>query len=307
MKDDLSPSLTGLVRRLAERSPRPGDSVAHQRAEFEDAVAGMPLHAGVEVRADDADGVPVEWLEPTESSDAVLLYLHGGGYVIGSCGTIRPLASQLAAASRAPLLTVDYRLAPENRFPAAVEDALHAYEWLLGRGVAPQRVAVGGDSAGGGLAVATLLAARDRGLPLPTAGVCLSPWVDLTLSGPSFDANAAADPQVQRWLLAEMAAHYLGPADARAPLASPVFADLSGLPPLLVHTGSKEALVDDGRRLVDAAKQAGTDATLRCWPGMIHVWHAFAPRLSEANDAIAEIGQWLRARWDERAGTHKEA
>jgi phosphinothricin tripeptide acetyl hydrolase len=193
-------------------------------------------------------------------------------------------------------LLPDYRLAPEHPFPAAVDDAVAAYRWLLDRGQTPERMVLAGDSAGGGLTVATLLALRDRGLPLPAAGVCISPWVDLTLSGASYDAKAATDPIVTRDGVTEMARAYLGQTEARTPLASPLFADLSGLPPLLIQVGSEEVLLDDSVALAKRAKTAGVDATLEIWPSMIHVWHWFLPMLDEAQAAIDVIGAFVQAR-----------
>ena len=240
---------------------------------------------------------PAEWLVPPSArDDVVLLYLHGGGYVIGSPRSHRHLAAALARAARARALVLDYRLAPEHPFPAAVEDAVLAYRWLAEQGIRPARLVIAGDSAGGGLTVATLVALRERGLALPAAGVCISPWVDLTCSAPSYAKNAAADPIVRPALVSEMARAYLAGADPRTPLAPPLYADLRGLPPLLIHVGSDEVLLDDAAGLAERARAAGVDAALEIAPRMVHVWHWFLPMLPEAQTAVDAIGAFIDAR-----------
>jgi acetyl esterase/lipase len=215
---------------------------------------------------------------------------------MGSLSTIRPLAAQFMEATGADVLTLDYRLAPEHPFPAAIEDAVAAYEWLLDDGHDPRHLALAGDSAGAALLISCLLTARDRGLPMPLGGVCISPWLDMTLSAPSVAENEDKDPQAPKWLLSEMAHHYLAGEDPRNPLASPVFAELSGLPPLLLQVGGDEALLDDSVRLHERAQAAGVDVTLECWRGMPHVWHAFSPRLEQATLAIRAAADWLHRR-----------
>jgi acetyl esterase/lipase len=223
-----------------------------------------------------------------------MLYLHGGGYVIGSLTTHRGLAGRLSQAAKARVLLIDYRLAPEHPFPAAVEDATAAYRWLLAHGCTPARLAIAGDSAGGGLTVATLVALRDAGQPLPAAGVCLSPWTDLEGLGESVTSKASADPIVQKEMLLRLASCYLGDADPRTPLAAPLYADLRGLPPLLVQVGTAEILLDDALRLAERAKAAGVAVTLEAWDDMIHVWQLFAPLLPEGQQAIARIGEFVQ-------------
>ncbi|HKZ07976.1 MAG TPA: alpha/beta hydrolase [Methylomirabilota bacterium] len=278
----------------------PASTVAERRAQYDRAerVFPVPPDIGVKAVAIKPDGGPeigAEWLEPPAARpNAALLYLHGGGYVIGSPRSHRHLAAALAAAAGAPTLLPDYRLAPEHPFPAAVEDAVAAYRWLLARGIPAAGIAIAGDSAGGGLTMATLLALRDRGLPRPAAGVCISPWVDLTCSGASYGGKAASDPIVTQTGVAEMARAYVGAGDPRAPLASPLFADLRGLPPLLVHVGSEEVLLDDAVGLAERARAAGVTATLEIWPDMIHVWHWFHPMLDEGRKAVAGIGDFVR-------------
>ena len=299
---------SGRIARLGEilrqRRVGPTMSLAAQREQFAQDVARMPVNHGARRRAVDAGGVPGEWLESDGAGPGapVVLYFHGGGYLMGSVDTIRPLAANLAVAAGARVLTIGYRLAPEHPFPAAVDDAVAAWRWLLDGGADPAAVAFAGDSAGGGLTVAALLAARDHGLPLPAAGACISPWVDLTLSGESYDRNAATDPDVERWRLEEMARLYLAGADPRTPLASPVFGDLAGLPPLLIHAGTAELLEDDAVLLATVARTAGVPVTLELYRDMIHVWHAYAPGLPEGTAGIDRIAAWLAERWAQAAG-----
>jgi acetyl esterase/lipase len=221
--------------------------------------------------------------------------LHGGGYVIGSLDSHRHLAAEAGRASGCRTLTLDYRLAPENPFPAAVEDAVAGYRHLLGRGLQPGRVALAGDSAGGGLVVAAMVAIRDAGLPQPACGWCLSPWVDMEATGETMTSKAAADPTVQRAGILEMARLYLGGADPRSPLAAPIYADLSGLAPLLIQVGAAETLLDDALALAKAAGVADVRVALQIWPEMIHVWHLFHPELAAGRRAIAAGGDWVRA------------
>ncbi len=248
----------------------------------------------------DASGVPAEWVTPDDHVPGrALVYFHGGGYATGTLDSARALFSHLARAARARLLAVDYRLAPEHAFPAAVHDAVTAYRFAVSAGHAPEHIALIGDSSGGGLALNALVALRDLGDPLPGAAVCLSPWTDLTLSGASLQANRESDPMVSATTLALMADAYLGDADRRSPTASPLFADLAGLPPLLLQVGTGELLLDDATRFAERAEVAGVDVTLELWEDVFHVWHSFADLLPEARDAIAQIGTYL----DQRLGT----
>ncbi|MGD0144559.1 MAG: alpha/beta hydrolase, partial [Rhizomicrobium sp.] len=189
----------------------------------------------------------------------------------------------------------DYRMGPEHPFPGAVEDAVAAYKGLLDSGITPSKLAIAGDSAGGGLTIATLVALRDRKIPLPATAVALSPWVDLTGSGESMRTRAKRDPMVGEEGLHKMVAAYLGGADPKTPLASPLFADLKGLPPLLIQVGTEETLYDDTVRLAARATEAGVEVSAEYWGGMVHVWHAFHPLLSEGRDAIQRIGSYLKA------------
>ena len=292
-----SPELEAVIRILRSRPvPEEKPTWPERRRGFEAlATALFPVAADVRVEPTSAGGVPAEWVEaPDAASDRVLLYLHGGGYTSGSPATHRDLAGRLSRAAGVRVLNVDYRLAPEHPHPAAVEDATAAYRWLLDRGLDPAGTAVAGDSAGGGLTLATLVALRDEGAPLPAAAVGISPWVDLEGVGASMDTKADADPMVQREGLLEMARAYLGPHPPRTPLAAPLHADLRGLPPLLLHVGTAETLLDDAVRFAERAREAGVDVTLETWDDMIHVWHIFAPMLPEGQQAIERVGEFLR-------------
>jgi acetyl esterase/lipase len=285
-----------MVLDLLRAQPMPRDrSFAEQRAALESLTGMAPRPEDVACTPFQVAGRPAEWVAaPGASQDRVLLYLHGGGYCVGSINTHRHLAADLSRAAGLRVLLLDYRLAPEHPFPAAVDDAVAAYRFLLDAGCDRRRLAIAGDSAGGGLTAATLLALRDADLPLPAAAALLSPWLDLTQSGESMASRAAVDPMVQRDALQRMADAYLNGADGSTPLASPLFADLRHLPPLLIHVGSAETLLDDSRRFAARASTAGVDATLEVWDDMVHVWHAFGFVLPEARDANARIGDFLR-------------
>lgn len=282
---------------LAKLPPSDSLTTAERRAQYERAEKVFPTPPDVKVERVNAPAAPAEWLRPPSAEPGrVVLYLHGGGYVIGSPRSHRHLAAAIAAAAGATALLLDYRLAPEHPYPAAVEDATAAYRWLLDQAIAPGRIVIAGDSAGGGLTVATLLALREAGVPLPAGGVCISPWVDLTCGGASYGTKAEADPIVRRSGVEEMARAYLGATPPRTPLASPLFGDLHGLPPLLIHVGSDEVLLDDSVQLAARAKAAGVDATLEVYERMIHVWHWFLPMLDEAQTAVEAIGRFVRSR-----------
>jgi monoterpene epsilon-lactone hydrolase len=236
-----------------------------------------------------------EWLStPGADRNAAILYLHGGGYVIGSIDSHRHLVAEAGRAAASWALSLDYRLAPEHPFPAAVDDALAAYRFLLARGIRPSRIAIAGDSAGGGLVVAAMLAIRDAGLAQPACGWCISPWVDMEAIGDSMETKAAQDPTVQKAGILDMARMYLNGADPRSPLAAPIYADLRGLAPLLIQVGAAETLLDDAIRLAKVAGAADVRVDLQIWPEMIHVWHLFHPELSAGRHAIEEGGAWVR-------------
>lgn len=289
-----SQELQAVLEMLRARPIDGAPTLEETRAGFEAMGSAFPAPEGTRTEAVSANGIPCEWTSaPGPDPGTNVLYVHGGGYVIGSIATHRGLVARISAASGARALSVDYRLAPENPFPAAVEDAVAAYRWLLANGGSPARTVIAGDSAGGGLTIATLLALRDAGDPLPAAGVCMSPWVDLEGIGDSMTSKAAADPIVQREGLREMAAQYLGGADPKTPLAAPLHANLAGLPPLLIQVGTSETLLDDATRIAEKARAAGVDVTLETWDEMIHVWQLF-PMLPEAHQAVARIGEFIK-------------
>ena len=243
-----------------------------------------------------ANDVPAEWTTtPNAARDGALLYFHGGGYVMGSLDSHRHLAAEAGRAAGIATLALDYRLAPEAPFPAPVEDALAGYRFTLARGIKPERVALAGDSAGGGLVVAAMLAIRDAGLPQPACGWCISPWVDMEGIGETMTSLAGADPIVDKTRLVELAKLYLNGADPRSPLAAPIYANLSGLAPLFIQVGAAETLLDDALRLAKAAGAADVRVDLEIWPEMIHVWHLFHPALAAGRRAIEAGGAFIRA------------
>ncbi len=257
--------------------------------------AAGPPPDGTQVDPVDANGVPAEWVAAAGvMGQWVVLYFHGGAYHFGSPARLRGLLSLLSAAAQARVLSVGYRLAPENPFPAAVEDALTAYRWLIAGGTHARQVVISGDSSGGGLALAALVALRDAGDPLPGGAVVMSPWTDLALGGESLRSRAAVDVMLTPDGAREAADWYLAGQSDRHPYASPLYADLHGLPPVLIHVGDAEILRDDSVRFAAAARAAGVDVTLEIWPEMPHVWHAFAGLVPEADEAVERIGRWLR-------------
>ena len=291
----LQHGIEGIRAHLATLPAMRDQSVEEAREMYDKAQYVFALPEGVDVKEEAIGGVPAEIVTPAEHGAGTFLYFHGGGYAIGSPVSHRHLVAALAAASNTRAVAPDYRLAPEHPFPAAVDDALASYRGLIDAGAAPGSIVVGGDSAGGGLTAATLLAIRDAGLPLPAAGVCISPWADLTGEAESYRTHADRDPlvfgeDINRWGRA-----YLAGADPRTPLASPLHADLSGLPPLLIQVGSEEVLLDDSRGLAERCEAAGVEATLEVWDDMIHVWHWFGEYLDEAAKAVARIGEFVNA------------
>ncbi len=228
--------------------------------------------------------------------DRVLLYFHGGGYCSGSLRSHRGMVSEAGRAARARTLAVAYRLAPEHPFPAALEDALAAYDFLLSQGYSAERIAIGGDSAGGGLSLSTLVGLRDAGKPTPACAWLVSPWVDLELTGQSIDTKDADDPLIHRAYLQELAAAYCGPASPRDRLISPLHADLRGLPPVLIQVGSAETLLDDAVAAAERLGEGDVRASLEIWPRMIHAWHLWSPRLQAGRQALASAGEFIAAR-----------
>jgi epsilon-lactone hydrolase len=281
---------------LASLPPFDDLPLAERRTRYDRAKALYPLPAGVAVEAVALGGVAAERVTtPASSPERVVLYLHGGGYVMGSADSHRHVAAGIAEAAAATVLLLCYRVAPEHPFPAAVDDALAAYRSLVEGGHPASRFAIAGDSAGGGLTIATMMAARDAGLPLPAAAALISPWVDLSCSLETITALADRDPIVRRAGLRDSAGLYLAGRDPLTPLASPLFGDLRSLPPLLIQVGSDEILLDDARELDRRAREQGVRSTIEVWPDMIHVWHWFAPRLREGRDATVRLGEFLRS------------
>lgn len=286
-----------LVYRFYGMRPSPFSpkySIPEQRVRLEKMAKAGRMPGGVNVETTRVAGVPAEWLRPAGAkSGRTLLYLHGGGYCQGSCDTHRALAARIGVASRSAVLLLDYRLAPEFPFPAGLDDAVAAVGWLAKQGIAPDETGLVGDSAGGGLVLATALSLRDAGKPLPAALACLSPWTDLTCSGESVTTCRGFDPLMNLESLTAAVPAYLGDGDPKAPLVSPLFADLSHLPPLLIQAGDRELLLSDSVRLADAAREAGVEVTLEVWKGMGHVWQVGAGFFPEAQRAIDGIGAFM--------------
>jgi epsilon-lactone hydrolase len=286
------------IEKVRSRPKAQNPTLAETRAELEKIGARLTVPPGVAFEPVDAGGVPAEWTTAPAADDGrVILYTHGGGYNYGSVATHRSLAGRLAIAASARVLSIDYRLAPEHPFPAAVDDGVAAFRWLMRQGVRPERLVLCGDSAGGGLALATLLALRDAGERLPAAAVCLSPLTDLAKEGASMTTHAHLDPIVDPESSGANARRYLGPhGDPKHPLASPLHADLSGLPPLLILVGTWEVLLDDSTRFAERARAAGVDVDLQVWEEMVHIWPYYAQFFPEGLQAVDVIGDYIRAR-----------
>jgi epsilon-lactone hydrolase len=283
------------IRALLASRPRPA-SLGERRERLDWLGRQFPLPSDARAEPVEANGVAAEWTAtPGADPSRVILFLHGGGYISGSIESHRCMLAEAGRQAGARTLALGYRLAPEHPFPAALEDAIAGYRFLLAQGVAPERIAMAGESAGGGLAVAALVALRDAGVPLPGCVWCSSPWVDLEMTGGSMAAKDAVDPIIHKPYLLELAASYLHGADPRDPRASPLHADLRGLPPMLIQVGSAETLLDDAVRLAGAAGAAGVRVTLRVWPDMIHAWHLFYQQLGAGRRSLAEAGAFIRA------------
>jgi monoterpene epsilon-lactone hydrolase len=283
---------------ILRQSAFPIDSdVAEQRRSLRAAVSAQPLPADVTVTAAALGGIPtaeitVDGIEPRH----VVLYFHGGVYVMGDAFLAADLASQVGRRTDAKVISVDYRLAPEHPYPAAVDDALAAYEALLHGGTVPSDIVFAGESAGGGLAVVTMVNARDHGLPVPAGAYVMSPYADLTLAGTTMESKREVDPLFTRELLQARVTDYTAGQDASLGLISPVFADLSGLPPLIIQAGSHELLLDDAVRLAGQAAAADVEVTLEITPGVPHVFQAYSAILDEATAALDRAGRFLWAR-----------
>jgi monoterpene epsilon-lactone hydrolase len=277
------------------------DYVANQPAEvnleasrlgLEMLSGSTPIAPDISVERVTIEGIPAEWLlAPNALDDRVFLYLHGGAYIMGSCNTHRNLASKLSRSTSARVLVPEYRLAPENPYPAAIEDAVAVYRSLISTGINPDKIVIGGDSAGAGLTMATLLTLKEAGDSLPALTVLMSPWTDMEGTGESMETRAEVDP----WLTPEASRAtpvlYIRNLDLRHPLVSPIYADLAGLPPMLVHVGNDEILLSDSARLVDRARAAGVEVTFKVWDDMWHVFQTF--QIPEAKQSIDEIGDFV--------------
>jgi monoterpene epsilon-lactone hydrolase len=284
------------IRKMLSSQPRPS-GLAERRERLDSLGKRYPIPSDIRLEEVDANGVPAEWsTAPAADPSRAILFLHGGGYISGSIDSHRPLATAIGRAAGSRALALGYRRAPEHPFPAALEDVVSGYRYLLEQGIAPSHIAVAGDSAGGGLTIALMVAAKERGLPLPCCGWCISPWIDLDNGSASMTTKAAVDPLIQKPYLMELAKAYLGATPPRTPLASPLFADLKGLPPVLIQVGSAETLLDDSVHLCGALGSADVVVTLEVWPDMIHAFPLFHDQLAAGRRALARAGEFIRAR-----------
>lgn len=282
---------------LRERKNAPvPSSIKETRVSYEEMASKTPLFPNTVVEKAEINGIKAEWVAaPNIDKNRVVLYLHGGGYVFCSPITHRALASRLSASSNSLVLVLDYRLAPEHPFPSALEDSCSAYRWLLKNNFSNEKIFICGDSAGGGLTLSTLVSLRDNNEILPNRVALISPWTDLAATGDSLVSLAEIDPWLEVDGLKHLASLYLAGNDPKHPLVSPLFANLSNLPPMLIQVGSDEILLDDSVRLAKLAQAAGVSVELQVWQKMWHVWHAFADKLVEGQQAIDKIGQFFRS------------
>jgi monoterpene epsilon-lactone hydrolase len=294
------PEVVALREMLAQR-PKITD-LAERRKAMDSFAEAFPTASDIVVEKVSANGVPAEWTSaPGADTRRAVLFFHGGGYVFGSLDSHRHVASEIARDIGGRTLALHYRLAPEHPFPAPVEDAVAGYRYLLAQGIQPANIALAGDSAGGGLVAAALVAIRDAGLAQPSCGWCISPWVDMEANSGSMTSNASRDPTVQKETILEIAGQYLGGADPRSPLAAPIYADLHGIAPLYIQVGAVETLLDDALRLAGVAGQADVPVTLEIWPEMPHVWHLFHPKLSAGRRAITAGARYVRSAMEGRS------
>jgi len=266
--------------------------IAEQRSRQEITARYARLPKGTQCQPVDIHGIPAEWIEAPPAEAGVIFYLHGGAYALGSINGHREFIARLALAAHSKALAINYRLAPEHPFPAALDDALASYRWLLSQGFDTSRIVIAGDSAGGGLAVATLVALRDAGDPLPAGAVCLSPWVDLALTSASIYQNSRLDPILDPKSLEMYAGYYAGSRELAFPLISPLYADLKGLPPLLIQIGTDEILLDEAILLADKARKAGVRVILKTWDGMFHVFQLFS-FIPETKEAVKQFAGFI--------------
>ena len=280
------------LRALVKRNSHANFDVARAR-HWTDRLLSLPLpHLQVRFRDFSSGRLNGEWVD-SQSPGPMLLYLHGGGYFFCSPRTHRPMTAYLTRSLGGSTLALKYRLAPEHPFPAALEDAMEAYRWLLAQGHSPERIVVAGDSAGGGLVLSTLVALRQAGLPMPAAAACFSPWTDLAATGSSLDANDRHCAMFSAAGIRSARRLYLGEADPYDPRVSPLYADLAGLPPLLIHVSDNEVLLDDSLRMAERARQAGVAVSLKVWENLPHVWQLFQRLVPEGKESLREAGQFL--------------
>ena len=274
--------------------PPPPADIAEQRTRIDEAMAQLPLAEGTVAEPFVRSGVPGIECRPVEVADnaPIILYFHGGGFRIASALAYRSYGSHLAAVLGARVLLVEYRLAPEHKFPQAVDDCFAVWESLLAEGIDTGRIVIAGDSAGGGLAASVTMHALADGV-LPAGVICCSPWVDLTITADTYDTNAESDKLFSRTSAEEAAPAYLGGADPMNPIASPLFGDWDGAPPLLILVGDAEVLLDDSRKLADVAKSAGVDVTLSVYPEMPHIWTMSYPAFPEAVEGVTEMAEFF--------------
>ena len=297
MRGGSDPQMVAVRAMLEARKPKPGQpepTIAERRKGMEAFATMAQMPDGTQWAAMEIEGVPCERVVPAEAiRGRVMLYLHGGAYVVGSPVSHRPLVARLGVAARTASVVPDYRLGPEHPFPAAVEDAVKVYRGLLASGHAADTIVIAGDSAGGGLTLATALALKAEGLPQPAGLFVISPWADLTQSSDTYQSLAERDPMITKQGLDSSAAQYLAGADPRNPMASPIFGDLTGLAPILIQVGSEETLLGDSMILAYRAAQVRVAVTLEVWPDMIHVWHAMGGMVDAAREAISQAGRWI--------------
>jgi epsilon-lactone hydrolase len=292
-----SPEAARAIQEWRDFVAGPRGTMEEMRQHSDEFFLKFPVLPEVKVEHAEVGGVPGDWLTTPDADLArAVLYIHGGAFVFCSPRGYRPLGARIAKAARARTFLVDYRLAPEHPFPAAIQDCADAYRGILAQGVDPSSIVIAGDSAGGNLTVATLVSLAEVGVPLPAAGVCISPWLDLECSGETMTSKANVDPLCARESMILEAGLYLNGHSALDPLASPIHADLQGLPPLLIQVGTEETLLDDSKTLARLAEKAGVQVTLDIFEGMPHVWHAFASYLPEGQEAIDKIGEFVVSR-----------
>jgi monoterpene epsilon-lactone hydrolase len=268
--------------------------VEQYRAGMEKMTNMAKMPDGIEIEIIDCGGVPSEWIIPPNlKNSGVVLYLHGGGYAMGSINTHRALMARIAIASSTKVLGIEYRLAPENPFPCAIDDAFKAYNWLLKEGFAPNKIVISGDSAGGGLSIALLIRIKDENAPTPAAAVCLSPWLDLASTGETTLTLADEDPLIDLASINYFALFYAPKEKLNHPWVSPLYADLKGLPSIYIQVSTSEILLDDTRRFAEKAQLAGVDIQVDYWEKMVHVWQAFGVYLPEALEAIEKLGSYI--------------